>query len=94
MTLFFHLFKVQNNVKSTNGLGIFSLRKNVKYFETYSNNVIHFKDHFFLVAPLNEEAHANIFRLEPGFSSTCMDSLCKYWTQSHFLVRVGMYRYR
>lgn len=90
---FFHLFKVQSSANFINDFGML-LRKNVKYLETYFDIMKHLKDCFFLVASLNQDSHAKVFRLESGASSTCAYIFRKYWNQSHFLIGIRMYRHQ
>lgn len=72
MALFVHIFKTQNNTDNhACGLGLTSLRKTLKFFKTYSNHVKHFRDHFVLVTPLNEEAHVKICKIELEPSYVC-----------------------
>ncbi|CAI8585970.1 unnamed protein product [Vicia faba] len=92
-TVFFHLFKRKSGVKFANGYVMLSQRQIVKYFESCSDSMNHFKDHFFLVAPLSKEAHVEICHLDPSTSSACTNIFHKYSNQSHFLTEVGMYRY-
>lgn len=93
MTLFFHLFKVKSGSKSTNGFGIISLWQMTKYFEPCFDSVKNFKDHFFLVVPLNREAHSTICTLDPD-DPPSYTFFFKYQTLSHFLIWVRMYRYK
>lgn len=79
MKLFLHLLKNQKSVTNhVHDLGLISLRKNSKFFETYSDSVKHFKDHFFLVIPFNKEAHTKIFKLELGSPLMCTHLFCKF----------------
>lgn len=59
--LLFHIFKTQNNMDNhACGLGLISLRKTTRFFETYSHSVKNFKDHYFLFSPINKENHGKI----------------------------------
>lgn len=91
MTLFLHLFKVHSGSKFSQGLGLVSLRQSTKYFETYSNSVKHFKDQFFLVVPLNKEAHLKTCRLDPIITCLCTYLFYRYQTHIHFLTIANMY---
>lgn len=65
MMLFFHLFKAQQSFTNlTRGQGLISLSNNTKIFEVYSESVNNFKDRYYLVSPLIEVAHANLYNID------------------------------
>lgn len=70
------------------------MRKKIGYFNTFIDYIKHFKDHFYLVTPLNEEAHVKIFHLEPSHTPVCMNVFREYLNQSHYLTEVGSYLYK
>lgn len=53
-----------NTINHVHGLGLIFSRQTSKFLENYSDNVKHLKDRFFLVTPLNKEAHAKICKIE------------------------------
>lgn len=69
MTLFFHLFKVHIHSKYVNGYAVISLWYSTKYFEPFSNSLKTFKEHVFLVVPINKEAHSKNFLIDPDVPS-------------------------
>lgn len=74
------MFLNLENPNYANGSGFLSLRWDIKYFETYSDNTKGFKDCLFLLTCFNEESHANISKLEPSFPHVCMNLFHKYWS--------------
>lgn len=93
MTLFFNLFETHNRPNFANDSNLLYSRQNIKYFETYSNNVKNFKDCFFLITYLNEEARAKVCILESSPSPVCTGLFRKHVSYSHFLTRARSYLY-
>lgn len=56
MTLFFYLFKLQNNFNYASDYISLSLRKHTWYFEAYFEIMRDFNNRIFLVVPLVEGA--------------------------------------
>lgn len=81
LTLFFHIFQVQNGYKSTYYFGIISLQQYVKYFEPYYDSVKTFKDHSFLGVPLTQESRLKICNLNMKDNSYYTNIIHNYWTQ-------------
>lgn len=57
------------------------MRKNIGYFNTFIDYIKHFKDHFYLVTPLNEEAHVKISHLEPVIHPYARTYFVSIWTK-------------
>lgn len=94
MKLFFHLFKTQNNLNHAHDSGLISLRHISRFFETYYENMKHFKDQIFLVTLFTEKAHTKICKLEIEPSPVCTYLFRKFWSQSYFLKETGSYVYK
>ena len=73
------------------GQGLIYPRKGTKMFEVYSKSVKRFKDHHYLINPLNEVAHANICSIDFKPPYQCLDKFSMFLCQSHFLEDVGSY---
>lgn len=57
-------------------------------FDVYFDGVKHFKDRFFLVTPLNEEAHTQICSITLDLPYKCSGIFSKLWRQYQLFVRL------
>lgn len=65
VSLFFHLFEVQRiSVHHAHGQCSVTLTHVSRYFEVYYDSMRHFKDKFFLLTPLNKEAHVKVCSID------------------------------
>lgn len=78
VTLFSHLFKIQNSPSYINGYGMLSLMQHVWYFEACFESMENFDDHFYLITHLSDETNTKIYRMKPDPPSTCSDIIDKY----------------
>lgn len=54
----------------------------------------HFDDDFYLITPLTEETHVNIYNLELDHSFVFPEIFHKYLNLIHYLTGVGSYPYK
>lgn len=59
----------------------------------YYDSIKHFKDQFFLVAPLNKEGRAKVCNIGSDVEYRCTNLFSKFWIQGNFLTGNESYVY-